>query len=104
YYQETPMKRRFSIIAALFLGVQLAAGEALPAPEEERRSFVVADGFEVNLFASDPQMAKPININFDPKGRLWVASSETYPQVKPGEVPNDKIIVLEDRSEERRVG
>ncbi|HEY3787254.1 MAG TPA: sorbosone dehydrogenase, partial [Urbifossiella sp.] len=27
---------------------------------------------------------------------LWVASSEIYPQIKPGEKANDKIIVLED--------
>lgn len=83
------------LIAAPFL---LFAGEPqpIPTPEEELRTFEVCEGFEVNLFASDPQMAKPINMNFDPQGRLWVASSETYPQVKPGEVPNDKIIVLED--------
>jgi glucose/arabinose dehydrogenase len=65
-------------------------------PETERRAFKVADGFEVNLFASEPMIAKPIGINFDAKGRLWVAGSTTYPQVKPGEIPNDKIYVLED--------
>ena len=31
-----------------------------------------------------------------PDGRLWVASSETYPQVKPGQQPDDKILILED--------
>ncbi|HLX63681.1 MAG TPA: PVC-type heme-binding CxxCH protein [Planctomycetota bacterium] len=87
---------RFILLSSLLAVPLLHAADAVPDPEEERRSFVVADGFEVNLFASDPQMAKPINMNFDPQGRLWVASSETYPQVKPGEVPNDKIIVLED--------
>jgi putative heme-binding domain-containing protein len=67
-----------------------------PDPELERKSFVVAPGFEVNLFAADPLLAKPIQMNFDPQGRLWVASSEVYPQIKPGQVANDKIIVLED--------
>jgi putative heme-binding domain-containing protein len=67
-----------------------------PDPELERKSFIVADGFEVNLFAADPLLAKPIQMNFDPQGRLWVASSEVYPQIKPGQVANDKIIVLED--------
>src|SRR4051812_4903075 len=65
-------------------------------PETERRAFKVADGFEVNLFASEPMIAKPIGINFDAAGRLWVAGSTTYPQVKPGDVPNDKIYLLED--------
>ena len=35
-------------------------------------------------------------MNFDAKGRLWVASSEVYPQIKPGEVANDKVVILED--------
>lgn len=68
-----------------------------PDPEIERKSFQVADGFEVNLFAADPLLAKPIQMSFDPQGRLWVATSETYPQIKPGEKANDKVIVLEDR-------
>jgi putative heme-binding domain-containing protein len=67
-----------------------------PDPELERKTFIVAPGFEVNLYAADPLLAKPIQMNFDPQGRLWVASSEVYPQIKPGEVANDKIIILED--------
>src|ERR1700733_9525362 len=67
-----------------------------PDPELERKTFIVAPGFEVNLFAADPLLAKPIQMNFDPQGRLWVACSETYPQIKPGDKANDKILVLED--------
>ena len=50
-----------------------AASDVDPDPEIERKSFQVADGFEVNLFAADPLLAKPIQMNFDPAGRLWVA-------------------------------
>ncbi len=92
--------------AALSLALLFAAAPAFaqkdapkdvdPDPEIERKSFQVADGFEVNLFAADPLLAKPIQMNFDPAGRLWVATSEAYPQIKPGEKQNDKIIVLED--------
>src|SRR5687767_1298229 len=71
-------------------------------PEIERRSFKVADGFEVNLFAADPLMAKPIQMNWDAQGRLWIASSTQYPQIKPGEAPADKVIVLEDTDEDGR--
>jgi putative heme-binding domain-containing protein len=67
-----------------------------PDPEIERRALQVADGFEINLFAADPLLAKPIHMNFDAAGRLWVACSETYPQIKPGQEANDKIIILED--------
>src|SRR6266566_9012583 len=67
-----------------------------PDPEQERKTFQLPDGFEVNLFAADPLLAKPIQMNFDAAGRLWIASSETYPQIKPGQKANDKILILED--------
>ncbi len=67
-----------------------------PDPEVERQSFIMADGFEVNLFAADPLIAKPIQMNFDSAGRLWLASSEVYPQIKPGETADDKVLILED--------
>ena len=73
-----------------------------PDPEIERKSFVVADGFEVNLFAADPLIAKPLQINFDPAGRLWIASSEVYPQIKPGAVADDKVLIVEDRDHDGR--
>ncbi len=73
-----------------------------PDPELERLSFQVADGLEVNLYAADPLLAKPIHINFDAQGRLWVASSEVYPHVKPGQEANDKILVLEDADADGR--
>src|SRR3954453_23071181 len=69
---------------------------APPDPEIERASFKVAEGFEINLWAADPQLAKPIQMNWDARGRLWVSSSSMYPQIKPGETPTDKGIVLED--------
>ncbi|MBT4844095.1 MAG: sorbosone dehydrogenase, partial [Planctomycetaceae bacterium] len=65
-------------------------------PIVELKSFLIAEGFEVNLYASDPRMAKPIQMNFDPQGRLWIAASESYPHIKPGEKASDKIIIVED--------
>jgi mono/diheme cytochrome c family protein/glucose/arabinose dehydrogenase len=38
-----------------------------------------------------------MQISFDNKGRLWVATMPSYPHYKPGDSkPNDKIIILED--------
>jgi putative heme-binding domain-containing protein len=67
-----------------------------PDPEVQRKTFKVAEGFEVTLFAADPLLAKPLQINFDAQGRLWVVSSETYPQIKPGQKADDKVLILED--------
>ncbi|MEN9554045.1 MAG: hypothetical protein RLZZ232_331, partial [Planctomycetota bacterium] len=55
-----------------------------PDPELERATFRVPEGFEVKLYAADPSIAKPIQMNFDEDGRLWIASSEVYPQITPG--------------------
>ena len=74
-----------------------------PDPEIERQSFQVVDGFEVNLFAGDPQIAKPIQMNFDEQGRLWIASSEVYPHLKPGQEATDKILVCEDTNGDGQV-
>lgn len=81
--------------------VRMAAQDNLrnvpnPDPQYELETLNVADGFEVNLFADEPMLVKPIQMNWDAQGRLWVVGSEHYPQLKPGEVPNDKIYVLED--------
>lgn len=60
----------------------------------------VMPGFKVELFASEkefPELSKPVQMSFDNRGRLWIATTPTYPHYKPGEArPNDKILILED--------
>ncbi|TDE12157.1 dehydrogenase [Dyadobacter psychrotolerans] len=67
-----------------------------PDVQKELASFKVAEGFEVTLWAAEPLVAKPIQMNWDADGRLWVVSSTAYPHLKTGEVANDKIFVIED--------
>ena len=67
-----------------------------PDPKIEQASFTVSDGFEINLFAADPLLAKPTQISFDRDGRLWVSSSQIYPQLKVDQEARDRIIILED--------
>ena len=74
----------------------------IPDAELERKTFVLPEGFEGNLYAADPQIAKPIQMNFDAEGRLWIASSSVYPHIKPGQTANDKILVIEDRDRDGR--
>lgn len=63
-------------------------------------SLKVAPGYKIELFASELEfkdLSKPMQMSFDNKGRLWVATMPTYPHYKPGDPkPNDKIIILED--------
>lgn len=69
---------------------------------QARPSFEVQPGFEVTLWAENPQLFKPIQMNWDPQGRLWVASSRIYPQIRPGQPAEDAIVVLEDTTGDGR--
>jgi putative heme-binding domain-containing protein len=67
--------------------------------QEAIQKMTVARGMKVTLFASEkdfPDLAKPVQMAFDPKGRLWVAVWPTYPHWKPKEEMNDKLLILED--------
>ncbi|MDA0990789.1 MAG: GDSL-type esterase/lipase family protein, partial [Verrucomicrobia bacterium] len=74
----------------------------IPPPDidAELAALKVADGFEVNLFAANPMIANPINLNWDTRGRAWVSTSSTYPHIKPGKEPNDCIVILEDTDDD----
>lgn len=59
----------------------------------------VAKGFKVNLFADEsrfPQLIKPVQMQFDTKGRLWAAVWPTYPKWEPLKEMNDALVVLHD--------
>ncbi len=64
-------------------------------PEEELAGFKIPEGFEIQLFASEPDIQKPVNISFDAKGRMWVTQSFDYPLPAPGKA-TDRISILED--------
>ena len=54
-------------------------GSQPSTPQEQLKKFHVPPGFEVQLVAAEPEIQKPINLNFDAAGRLWVTGSELYP-------------------------
>jgi len=70
------------------------------SPEEFIKRTEVPPGFEIRLFADEsrfPELANPVQLQFDNRGRLWVSCMPTYPQWKPGEPkPNDRLLILED--------
>ena len=63
-------------------------------------SMKVAPGYKIDLFASELEfsnLANPVQMSFDNRGRLWIATMPTYPHYQPGDAkPNDKLIILED--------
>ncbi len=81
-----------------------AAGNATPAtppaseaaPLRPLPEFTIADGYEITLWAENPYLEKPTQMNWDAQGRLWVTSSSLYPMIAPGQEANDKVLILED--------
>ena len=68
------------------------------SPEDEKATFLLPPGFSVELVVAEPAIAKPMNMAFDDRGRLWVTSSEEYPIAAPADQEGkDKIVVLEDK-------
>lgn len=75
----------------------VAPSEAL-SPQEQLARFHLPPGFEIQLFAAEPAIAKPMNITFDSDGRLWVTDTLEYPYpARPGSVPRDSVKILADR-------
>ncbi len=65
-------------------------------PEIARKLMQLPEGFEVQLVASEPTVVNPIQINFDSRGRLYVLCVPRYPQILPGQTPNDYVVRLDD--------
>jgi putative membrane-bound dehydrogenase-like protein len=104
------MKKQF--IAAIFLAFSavhlFAAGKQLtgqhapansPAlsPVDAQKVFSVPPGFEVRLFAAEPDVVNPVAMTWDERGRLWVLELYEYPLGAPaGQKGRDRIKILED--------
>jgi putative heme-binding domain-containing protein len=72
-------------------------GDSKANIKQELAAFSVPAGMQVNLFASEEQgLTSPLSIRWDPQGRMYVTVTTAYPHVFPGDVPNDKIIMLVD--------
>jgi putative membrane-bound dehydrogenase-like protein len=80
--------------------VLVTAGIAMAqvAPDASIKSFKLADGLECTLFASEPLLVNPCDIEVDAMGRVWVCEGANYrkwanPPLRP---QGDRIVVLED--------
>jgi len=77
----------------------------LTTPQDERAQFQLADGYEATLFASEvefPDLKKPVQFEFDGRGRLWVCTMPSYPMYLPGVPVDDKVLIFEDTNGDGR--
>jgi putative membrane-bound dehydrogenase-like protein len=72
-------------------------------PEEAAAAMTVPEGFDVKLFAGEPDVHQPVALALDDRGRVWIAEAYTYPQRHPHPGPvipdrklGDRILIFED--------
>ena len=67
------------------------------SPEESASRLIVPDGFDVRVFAAEPDIINPIALAWDERGRLWVVESTNYPHDHVGEASgSDRVTICED--------
>lgn len=69
------------------------------SPQYAVAGLTVAEGLEANLFASEPAITNPTNIDVDHRGRVWVCEAYNYrPAItgNPTHPAGDRIVILED--------
>lgn len=74
-------------------------------PVEAIDRMTIPDDLEVNLYASEeefPEIANPVALQADTKGRVWVASWADYPKWQPGTPMRDRLVYLTDTNGDGR--
>src|SRR5262249_50831913 len=86
------------VLAALLAFSSLATAQV--APDKVLETFTVADGFELSLWAAEPDCVNPTCFDIDHKGRVWMCESVNYRCIlhkKPlVRAEGDRILILED--------
>jgi len=73
------------------------------SPEESKKLIQVPAGFEVELFASEPDIVNPVSMAWDERGRLWVVETVDYPNsIRDRRIGHDRIKICEDTNGDGR--
>src|SRR5262245_21342329 len=90
--------RRF--LPLVVLAVSVSPAIAQKTPEEALKTFTVAEGLQLELFASEPLFVNPTCIDVDWKGRVWVCESVNYRcdlrKIPRNRKEGDRLVILED--------
>ncbi len=69
---------------------------AVRSPEPVVDKLDVAPGLKATLFAAEPMLCNPTNIDVDHRGRVWVCEVQNYRGRQGTRPEGDRILVLED--------
>lgn len=81
-------------------GLRYPPGGPTP-PERAHEAFELHPDFEIELVASEPAVVNPISIDWDHRGRMWIASTPGYPYKEEfsGIPARDRILILNDEGQ-----
>ena len=100
--------RLTTLLVCLSISLSLGCSSA-PGPAE---GFTVVDGLELTLWAAEPDLVNPTNIDIDERGRVWALEAVNYRRHLKDEPDltdqGDSIVILEDtdgdgRADSRKV-
>lgn len=95
------LEKADAAIAALVAG---SDAPALPVKTAEKPvdtaapdpGFTLGENISAEVWAANPLISKPLHLNWDARGRMWIASTPIYPQIEPGAIASDRIFIVED--------
>src|SRR4051812_39414456 len=95
------MKIQYPILLFITILISFAAckSNSNKHPKISFDNYKIADGFEMQLAASEPLIEAPVALDFDDKGRMWVVEMRGFMPNLAGtgdDAPNGRISILED--------
>src|SRR5688500_16648750 len=89
------------VVLLLLTTITLNAAERGSGPKaarEDTKKLIPGEGLEATLFASEPQLVNPCDMEVDARGRVWITEGANYrkwsnPPLRP---EGDRIVILED--------
>lgn len=75
------------------------SGHGPSAAQEQIKNLIVPEGLEASLFASEPMVRNPSDMDIDARGRIWITEGANYRlwqkwgKLRP---EGDRIVILED--------
>src|SRR5688500_9268644 len=89
------------VVLLLLTTITLNAAERGSGPKaarEDTKKLIPGEGLEATLFASEPMLVNPCDMDIDARGRVWITEGANYrkwnnPPLRP---EGDRIVILED--------
>ncbi|MBI3880201.1 MAG: NPCBM/NEW2 domain-containing protein [Verrucomicrobia bacterium] len=93
-FTEAPSPTAIAAVAAIATGAEGRAGPA--AAKAFMSTMTAAAGLEATLFASEPMLVNPADMDVDAHGRVWITEGANYRKWSTLRPEGDRVVILED--------